>query len=118
MALLRQSRGVKQPRWLQALACALAVTAVTPAAAQEDTLALAVKATYLFKFIPFVGWPSPIDQSSGMTLCIAGRDPFGSLLDRAAALQVSPAPPVMLRRLAPGSSVANCNTLYAAGPAD
>ena len=39
-----------------------------------------VKAVYLFNFARFVEWP-PEAQSGPLTICVAGQNPFGAVLD-------------------------------------
>jgi hypothetical protein len=68
-----------------ALAAWLALPA--PVRAQPPTEE-AVKATFLPKFARYVAWPAGRQPGAGapFQLCVIGRDPFGPLLDRAAAL--------------------------------
>ncbi len=50
-----------------------------PLRAQEVPLDYQVKATYLYNFVKFIEWPG---QPSGpLVICVAGRNPFGSVLD-------------------------------------
>jgi YfiR/HmsC-like len=46
-----------------------------------------VKAIYLTKFAPFIEWPDQTFASSSapITICVVGEDPFGGVLDKAAA---------------------------------
>ena len=71
------------------------------AIAQDSSLALAVKAAFMIKFLPFVQWPETAFVGVGgpLTLCVVGRDPFGDLLDRAAAGQSAGNHPLVVRRL-------------------
>jgi len=46
-----------------------------------------VKATYLYKFVPFVSWPVSGSPAGPVTICVVGADPFGDVLDRAVAGQ-------------------------------
>ena len=52
-----------------------------PATAQEVTVTAEyrVKAAYLYNFVKFVEWPA--QQSSVLTICVAGRNPFGTVLE-------------------------------------
>ena len=95
---------------------ALGLRAGPPAAAQS--LEYPVKATFLYKFGPFVEWPaSALDAAaSPFYLCVVGDDPFGPALDQAVAGQHVGPHPVTVRRLARlerGGPV--CHVLYAAG---
>jgi hypothetical protein len=100
------------------LLCCLAVLAA-PAKllAQNGDLGNAVKATYLYKFAPFVEWPPSAFASSTdpVTLCIVGDDPFGALLDRAVAGQRVGERPILVRRFHIADPHAFCHILFAAG---
>jgi len=54
--------------------------AMLPAAAQEVSLEYRVKATYLYNFVKFIEWP-PATRTGPVTICVAGRNPFGTVLD-------------------------------------
>ena len=96
------------------LAAALVLSAA-PARAQptED----AVKAAFLPKFARYVQWPGasqpPLHQA--YHLCIIGRDPFGPLLDLAAANEVIDGRPVAIQRLASANGAANCHLAFIRG---
>ena len=45
----------------------------------QTTLEYEVKAAYLYNFAKFVTWPS--DNAGPITICVMGKDPFGSTLD-------------------------------------
>ena len=49
------------------------------ASAQEPSLEYRVKAAYLYNFAQFVEWPSHPGRDP-LTICVAGRNPFGSAL--------------------------------------
>jgi hypothetical protein len=50
-----------------------------PLRAQEVPLEYQVKATYLYNFVKFIEWPG---QPAGpLNICVAGRNPFGTVLD-------------------------------------
>jgi len=91
---------------LLALACS--------ARAQAPNLEYSVKANYLVRFAAFVEWPPQAFDSpqAPVTVCVSGRDPFGAVLDRAAAGQAAHGRPVALRRPANAQAVAGCNILY------
>jgi hypothetical protein len=84
----------------------------------QDSLEYAVKATYLYKFAPFVEWPERAfdTPASPYVVCVAGDDPFGPILDRATAGQSFGERPVMVRRTAISAPDAGCHTLYTASP--
>jgi hypothetical protein len=99
---------------LTALA-ALSVIGAAPAPAKADTLEYAVKAAYLFKFTPFVEWPSSAfaAPSSPFYVCVFGSDPFGPTLDQALnGHQVGEHPVKVRRLLADLVGVSDCHILY------
>lgn len=90
--------------------------AACSALAQGHDLEYAVKATYLYKFIPFVQWPAGLHAgpSSPWVICISGPDPFGPLLDEAVAGVTIDGRPVVARRL-PHTDTRGCHVLFARG---
>lgn len=76
-----------------------------------------VKAAYLYKLVSFVDWPSGSLPPPGapITLCVAGDDPFGSVLDEAVRNQQVNGRPLAVRRLATVSQSSGCQVLYIAG---
>jgi hypothetical protein len=84
------------------------------AAAPPAALEYAVKASYLYKFTPFVQWPAAMFDTpmSPFNLCVLGQDPFGPLLDQAVDGQMVESHPIVVRRIArlpPGES---CHLVY------
>jgi len=81
---------------------------------QPASLEYPIKATYLYKFAPFVTWPEAAfdSPSSPFVLCIVGEDPFGSLLDQAVAGQRVGQHPIAVRRLQKVDHGANCHILF------
>lgn len=71
-----------------AVTLALALSAGS-AAAQDRTLEYAVKATYLYKFVPFVDWPNGAFASptSPFEICIVGESNFANLVANGVAGQ-------------------------------
>jgi hypothetical protein len=47
--------------------------------AQQPSLEYRVKAAYLYNFVKFVEWPAA-SASGPLTICVTGRNPFGSAL--------------------------------------
>jgi hypothetical protein len=85
--------------------------------AQTPSLEYAVKATYLYKFIPFVDWPpgSFSAPDAPVNLCIIGHDPFGDLLDRAIAGVTVGGHPIALRRLPVARRDEGCHVMFLGG---
>lgn len=109
---------------------ALLVLALTvrpaEAASPVEPLEQAVKATYLYKFTPFVEWPPRVHLSSTSpyTLCVVDGTggggegaAVGDILDRAVAGQTLGDRGFAVRRLARMEADAHCHLLYL-GPAD
>jgi hypothetical protein len=95
------------------LALALALGGA-PAMAQGDTLEYAIKAAYLFKFTPFVEWPSTAfaTSSSPFYVCVLGDNPFGSTLDQTVSGRQVGDHPVKVRRLQTTDGARECQILY------
>jgi hypothetical protein len=86
------------------------------AAAQDRSVEFAVKATYLYKFAPFVQWPagsfaSPTDP---LVLCVVGDDPVGTLVAEAARDQSVDQHPIHVVHLAALEPNSRCHILYIA----
>lgn len=97
-----------------ALAVVFLLRGITIGLAQEADLAEAVKATYLYKFAPFVQWPSAaVEFPNGVfTICIAGDDRFADVLRRAANGQTIDGHNIAVRILASVPTDTVCSVLY------
>jgi hypothetical protein len=95
----------------------LALVLCGVARAQDSSLERAVKATYLYKLAPFVGWPEIAfnTPTAPLQLCVAGEDPFGTLLDKAIEGQRVGPREIEIRRIARVERSNNCHVLYAGG---
>jgi hypothetical protein len=88
------------------------------APAQDNALEYAVKATYLYKFAPFVHWPESAPASvTGFEICIVGHDPFGPVLDEAVRGEQVRGRPIVVRRLSEISEAHACQVVFAGGSA-
>lgn len=101
------------------LGCAV-IAHSAPALAQDDGLATAVKATYLYKFAPFVEWPeSAVPETLDpptFDICVIGDDPFGAVLDEAVASQRIRSQRIRVRRFpSVQGGAAGCEIMYVAG---
>jgi hypothetical protein len=47
--------------------------------AQEVSQEYQIKAAYLYNFLKYVEWPKPVNRT--FMICVAGQNPFGSVLD-------------------------------------
>ena len=105
MALLKRNPRAATGRFCKrALAVLLTLAAAGtagPQARAQSSLEYEIKAAYLVKFAPFIEWPDTAFSSAGapLTICVVGPDPFGALLDRAAAGVRDGDRPVIIRRL-------------------
>jgi hypothetical protein len=105
---------------LPGIAVALAVWcgATITSATAGDALDLgdAIKATFVYKFVPFVSWP-PNAFSSPQTpfeICLSGQDSVADIIERLAAGQVAGTRRVVVRRLSTGQPASGCQILYLA----
>lgn len=107
----------KKRRMDRAVSVFIAFAAVlfcsAPAPAVSASLEQAVKASYLFKFAPFVEWPAESLTGTGgaFQICIAGHDPFGPVMDDVVRGQKIGGRAVAVRRLT-GPPPTQCNILY------
>jgi hypothetical protein len=97
---------------LAALVAALPATAAWP-----EEIDLNVKAAYLYKFAPFVDWPSTAfaGPNAPVTICLQGPDPFGALLDQVVQGKARGTRPFAIRRLAVAGPDSGCQILHARG---
>jgi len=84
------------------------------------SLEYAVKATYLYKFVPFIEWPASSFPSpdSPINICIFGKDPFGQVLDQAAAGQRIDGRTIVVKRVPDIAGSTGCHIVYMATTTD
>ncbi|MBV9881759.1 MAG: YfiR family protein [Sphingomonadaceae bacterium] len=77
----------------------------------------AVKAAFLPRFARYVTWPAPAKPPPGASfqLCIVGSDPFGPLLDQAAAAVLIDGHAVTVRRMPTPDQAAGCQLAFVQG---
>jgi len=87
------------------------------ARAADLPLEYAVKASYLYKFAPFVQWPPAAFETptSPLAICIAGPDPFGPALAEAVRGQRVNGHPIIVRRVENVRPGIACQILFVAG---
>ena len=109
--IFRPTPAVYRAGWVAFVMCLILLPG---AALRADPLEYAVKAAYLTKFGIYVEWPGTTFSSadSPINLCIAGDDPFGPALDKAAANQRVGARMVAIRRLKAVTRESGCQILY------
>lgn len=103
--------------WARAVAGALTALLLLTSQAHAQALETAVKATYLYKFAPFVEWPARAFETptSPLVVCVQGEDPFGPMLDRAVAGQKIGGHPVQVRRIEVADASAGCHVVFVGG---
>lgn len=96
-----------------------ALAAVPAASARAQRTEAAIKAALLPRFARYVVWPPAAQPParSAFQLCVIGRDPFGRLLDRAAAGEAIDGRPVLVRRMTSAESADGCHLAYVQGAA-
>ena len=96
----------------------LGALAAVAAPAQAATLEYAVKANFLYKFAPFVGWPAQALAGAGpFRICVAGSDPFGAALDTAVRGQRVGGHVIVINRVQRGAALTGCHILFVGGAA-
>ncbi|HEY1934469.1 MAG TPA: YfiR family protein [Acetobacteraceae bacterium] len=101
---------------LSALAMLLAIA---PSRAQGGSdLENAVKATYLYKFAPFIDWPDATAEfpSGSFTICLVGGQPFGDALDRVVQGQTVSGRPIVVHRYSSVTGNPGCSIMFVTGP--
>lgn len=99
---------------LRLLCAALLAIAPVGVACAAGSLEAPVKATYIYKFVPFVEWPSSAFASPAqpVVLCVLRGDPFGAVLDQAVRGQKIGPRLILVRRLARAEKATSCHVLY------
>jgi hypothetical protein len=77
------------------------------------------RASFLPKFARYVTWPAAAMPAAGQpfTLCVIGRDPFGTALDGAAASEAIEGHGVTVRRMATVTGADGCHLAFVQGAA-
>ena len=114
--------GMRSVARLVALCAALWLAAsfgIGSAAAESQTLEYPLKATFLYRFADYIGWPPGAlpDAGAPLTVCVVGDDPFGPALDQAMRGAQAAGHPVVAQRLAVASGHDLCQVMYLAGSA-
>lgn len=96
------------------VALALMFVAADARAEISDT---AVKAAFIPKFARYVTWPpsAPERIDAQILLCIIGDDPFGGMLNRAAAGQEVDGRPFAVRHLSSAAGASDCAIAFVDG---
>jgi len=92
---------------------ALARPAALAVAAPQVPLEYAVKASFLYKFAPFVYWPSGALAADGaFNICLSGENAFGSVLDQEVSHEAVNGRPIAVRRISSARDVPACHILF------
>jgi hypothetical protein len=99
------------------LLAGLLALAAAQAVAQAPDVESAVKATYLYKFAPFVQWPADAFTfpSDPLVLCVVGTDAVAKLVDDAVKGQSVGGRAVTVVHVMRTAREARCHMLYVAG---
>jgi hypothetical protein len=73
-----------------------------------------VKATYLYNFGRFVGWPAKVTQAQGdsFSICVLGQDPFGPSLTAILADLTIDGKSVVAKQIPTPQDAVNCRVLF------
>ena len=96
-----------------AVACFVA-PASAPASTLDEALETVVKATFIHRFASFISWPEGHFHSPGQSLilCVAGRDPFGDVLDQAVTGERAAGRIIEVRRFDRARRGTQCDIMY------
>ena len=83
----------------------------------DDSIEYRVKAAYLLNFARYVEWPLSAfaSDSAPLTVCVAGNDPFGPVLDQTFEGHMVSGRAVVGRRVAGSASASGCHILFIPG---
>ena len=92
------------------------VAAALPGTAHAQVSETDVKAAFLPRFARYVTWPTFMRPAPGQpfVLCVAGADPFGNALDKAASGQAIDGRRILVRRLNGGKGE-GCHIAFVQG---
>lgn len=101
--------------WRLLLTLALGLAAASAGAQPRED---GVKAAFIPRFARYVQWPSAAlpGPRQPFQLCVIGHDPFGRLLDRAAAAEQIKGRGMTVRRHATADESAGCHLAFVRGP--
>lgn len=96
--------------WLSLLPVASELNAQAP----DNLLEYQVKAAFLLNFAKFVEWPAAAFRAfdAPVTICVAGDDPFGAILDRTVEGELVNNRAVKAQRLLPDGDLRSCHILF------
>lgn len=99
-----------------AVSAVVALLVAIPGGAAAASLESAVKASYLYKFTPFVEWPQAALPARGaFAICVIGSDAFGRDVEDAVRGQQLGGTAIVVRRAAAFTSDLSCQILFVGG---
>lgn len=108
-------------RWLPICSAVVWGAAQSPAiAATRQPLEQTVKASFLFKFAPFVEWPGGALGAAGrpFTICITAQESFGRALDEVVRGQRINGRSITVRRMTAAGDAIGCHILFVGSNGD
>ena len=102
-------------RWPAALVLACLAATLAAGPAHADVSDLAVKAAFIPKFARYVTWPASARGSDQIVICIIGDDPFGNMLNQAAAGQQVDGRAFVVKRMSTASGASDCAIAFVDG---
>jgi hypothetical protein len=101
--------------WPVALAGSLA--SAFPSRAADRSLEYAIKATFLYKFGPYVEWPAGSFErsSSPFNVCMVGDGPYNAQIEQAVTGQRVGEHPIVVRHLSSAGAHSNCQVMFVSG---
>lgn len=102
-------------RLVFAVLAVVALDATVPAQAAAASLESVVKASYLYKFTPFVEWPAASPARTTFVICVVGSDSFGRVVEDAVRGQQLNGNAIVVRRAAIFTPDLFCQILFVGG---
>jgi len=101
---------------IRAAMIALLASSYIQTAFASASLEFAVKAAFIYKFAPYVEWPTSTFSSptSPFPICVVGDDPVSILLDQAVAGQQVNTHPIIVKHLQQAAADSGCKIVYVA----
>ena len=84
-------------------------------ASVESASEYEVKAAFIFNFAKFTTWPSQDDREGPLRLCVAGRDPFGEVLESTIGQKTVRGRGFSIERHALADDLSGCEIVFLGG---
>ena len=96
---------------LMVMATVCVLVSSAPTAHTAPVREYAIKAAFLYHFAEFVEWPADKLAPASITLCVLGKDPFGTALNTIEGKEIK-GKKLSIKRLAVGQGLASCHILF------